>query len=154
MIAWVECVTTAEIESLSGSPDCAVISITSLNGRLARIPRGFSGVLRLAFDDLDHDAAGIAWTSGRFDSMMARETLYFMWKINRIPLIRGLLCECEDGLSRSGPIARFAAHLYGAELRCRRPINVRDSHVYQTLACVSQIRETVPARQFGAPSQL
>lgn len=151
MIHYVDCVSTAELEALPGDPCCAVISITSPDRRPTRIAHGFSGVLRLAYYDAVLCEFDHGWRSHVFDTHMARETLLFLVKINRIPAVRGLLCECHDGLTQCAPIAEFAASLYGAHLHLRRPTDSRNSPIFRRLSHIAGTTGTVHDRRFDAP---
>ncbi len=144
MITTVRCCSASYLQSVAADRHAAVISICRAGGRAAKVPSGYSGVLYLSFDDVPHRRAAPGAASRSFTRQMAHETLYFLIQINRIPLVRTLLCQCEDGCSRAAPIAAYAAALYGATLvGCETP-SARPSPTYERLMLIA------PVRRFGA----
>lgn len=144
MITAVRCCSASYLQSVAADRHAAVISICRAGGRPASVPSGYSGVLYLSFDDVPHRRAAPGAASRSFTRELADETLYFLVKINRIPLVRTLLCQCEDGCSRAAPIAAYAAALYGATLiGCETPL-ARPSPTYEKLLLIA------PVHRFGA----
>ena len=122
MIAFVDFVSAAKIETMRGDPSWAVISITDPGSSECRIDPNFGPVLKLQFDDLDEDSLASGSTGQIFSPDDAKTVLSFLDGVNRDTGINGLLVNCEMGRSRSGAIAWFAL-VYGGRMLHERRID-------------------------------
>ena len=107
-------------ESLTGSPQVAVISITDPGSDEAALDPAFLDVLRLSFfDAVPADEYLPAPLPGLFDHCMARQIGDFVRELHAAPADVSLLVHCEYGVSRSAAVALFAAAHTGAPLAAR-----------------------------------
>lgn len=107
-------------ESLTASPQVAVISITDPGTPEASLAAGFADILRLAFyDAVPADEYLPAPLPGMFDLKMARRIGEFVGKLHATADEVLLLVHCEYGVSRSAAVALFAASYAAAPLLAR-----------------------------------
>ena len=139
MIAFVDFVSAAKIESMRGDPSWAVVSITDPGSTECRIDPHFGPILKLQFDDLDEDSLASGSTGRVFTPEDAKTVLSFLDGVNRDAGITGLLVNCEMGRSRSGAIAWFALS-YGGKMLHERRIDGYNNLVLSMLEQVGSVQ--------------
>ena len=97
-------------ESLTGSSQVAVISITDPGSDEASLDPGFLNVLRLSFfDAVPADEYLPAPLPGLFDHLMARRVGDFTSQLHAAPAEISVVVHCEYGVSRSAAVALFVS---------------------------------------------
>jgi len=98
-------------ESACGRPawsNWAVISITDSGADDARLQLGWDRVLRLSFDDIDHDDGEFVL----FDEHHAQAILEFVQLCDE-ENVEGILVHCKKGISRSAAVAKWICQKHG-----------------------------------------
>jgi predicted protein tyrosine phosphatase len=107
-------------ESLPGSPQAAVVSITDPGSGEASLDPGFLDVLRLSFfDAVPADEYLPAPLPGLFDHLMARQIGEFASQLHALPAEISVVVHCEYGVSRSAAVALFISAYAKAPLAAR-----------------------------------
>ena len=97
-------------ESLVGSPQVAVISITDPGSGEASLDPGFLDVLRLSFfDAVPADEYLPAPLPGLFDHLMAHRIGEFASQLHAVSAEISVVVHCEYGVSRSAAVALFVS---------------------------------------------
>lgn len=123
MISAVDFVSVSRMERMTGIPNAAVISITDSDSSDAQICSKFGLLLRLKFDDLDHESMAAGSTGVVFRPEDAGLIIAFLEHVQQHRELETLTVHCEMGRSRSAAVAWFAACVYGARFLCDRRID-------------------------------
>jgi len=108
-------------ESLPGSPDTAIISITDPGTPPAKLAASFGKVLRLSFlDAIPADDYIPMPFPGLFESGMAQDICQFIDALQADPEALHCVVHCEFGISRSAAVALFI------EAYTQAPLNARE----------------------------
>lgn len=149
MIQYVDFVSSSKIESMSGDPVWAVISITDPGSSDSRISEAFGPVLRLKFDDLDDDSLSSGSTGQPFSASDAMAVLSFLDAQNDDARITGVIVHCEVGRSRSGAIAWYALS-YGGQMLHERRIDGYNDFVLKELEQARSVHLPRPTGMLAA----
>ena len=125
-------------ESLPGSPNIAVISITDPTTPPAALSLAFTKVLRLSFfDAIPADEFIPAPLPGLFDYRMARQIVDFVAALQADQQAYDVLVHCEYGVSRSAAVALFVEAYSGAPLTAREYTHEANQWVLDQLTQLS-----------------
>ena len=105
----------------------AVISITDVGTNDAQLNQGWLDVLRLGFDDIDHEIAGYVLMG----DLHARAIIQFVMRMHDDKRCEGILVHCWAGVSRSAAVAKWIAERY--KLRFPDGYEYANQHVYMLL---------------------
>jgi hypothetical protein len=133
MIDTVVCLSTARLRATAGDPAGAVICVDAPAGPPNFVPHGYSAALRLDFDAPDRTGSAHAGAGRPFTPELGRAVLHFLVTVHRMPRVRTLVCACNDGVRLCGPVAAYAADLFGAELLAPCPEQLRRTGTYALL---------------------
>ncbi len=104
----------------------AVISITDSGTDDSRLLSGWHNILRLVFDDIDHDDGEYVLCS----EFHARAIIEFVERCND-EKVEGILVHCRAGISRSAAVAKWISERYGMTFPVE--YDQYNKHVYTTL---------------------
>jgi predicted protein tyrosine phosphatase len=115
----------------------AVISITAFGAEDARLQQGWHDILRLAFDDIQHEEYGYVIC----ETFHARSIISFVERCND-EKVEGILVHCYAGISRSAAVAKWISERHGLTF----PVDYDqyNKHVYTTLAEEYMLKLTAP----------
>lgn len=115
----------------------AVISITDSGADAARLQLGWQQILRLSFDDIDHD-------DGEYfliNSIQAQLILEFVQFCND-EKAEGILVHCKKGISRSAAVAKWICQKH--ELSFPVDYDEYNKHIYSVLREEYLLKSTEP----------
>jgi len=136
-------------ESLAGTPDMAIISITDPGTPKAHLAPQFQHVLRLAFyDAVPADEYLPAPFPGMFDYLIARRISKFVSTLHQAPDALSMMVHCEYGISRSAAVALFVEAYTGA------PLVAREFTYDANQWVIDQLSKLHPELQIDIPPQI
>ena len=106
MIREVEYLSQARAENFRPWAREAIISITGSDHPRARLQKGWTGVLRLVFDDVEAPF----FNAVHFDKLHAEDILSWLEKVEK--KVDKVYVHCHAGKSRSTAVAKFIAERY------------------------------------------
>jgi len=115
----------------------AVISITDVGADYARLQRGWHDILRIGFDDIQHEEYGYVIC----EAFHARAIIEFVERCSN-EKVEGILVHCYAGISRSAAVAKWISEQHG--LTFPADYNQYNKHVYATLREVCILKSTAP----------
>jgi predicted protein tyrosine phosphatase len=115
----------------------AVISIADVGADDARLQQGWHDVLRLGFDDIDHDDGEYVLC----DEFHARAIIEFVERCND-EKVEGILVHCNAGISRSAAVAKWISERHG--LNFPAEYDQYNKHVYITLIEAYMLKISAP----------
>lgn len=115
----------------------AVISINDSGSNDAPLQIGWQQILRLSFDDIDHDDAEYLL----FSALHAQSILEFVELCND-ENVEGILVHCKKGISRSAAVAKWICQKHGLSF----PVDYDEynKHIYTVLREVFLLKSTEP----------